>query len=380
VIPAVIGGVVALGGSALVGRLSDDSPATITVAGSPSELAAAAETATPSAPDVTPDAGGARSVQQIFRERSPGVVTVTVGDGPNPSSGRLGTGFVIDGRRHILTNAHVVDTAKTTDVSFEDGTTTTAKVLGTDRDTDLAVLEVKEVPKGVQALPLGSISALEVGDPVVAIGNPLGFAQTVTTGIVSALERFINSPSGFRIQNVVQTDAAINQGNSGGPLLDGAGRVIGINTQIASESGGNVGIGFAVPIDTIRPVADSIIATGTAQHAWIGISGVPMTPEVATKNGTPDLRGVMVAKLDKRGPAKKAGLKEATSGGDSETVPPKGGDVIVRVGGRPVRDMADVSQAVASRRVGESLTFEVIREGKAISTTLTLANRPSDVR
>ena len=204
----------------------------------------------------------------------------------------------------------------------------------------------------MRPLPLGRSAGLAVGDPVVAIGNPFGLERTATTGIVSALKRIITAPNDFEIQNVVQTDAAINQGNSGGPLLDAAGRVIGINSQIASESGGNDGIGFAVPIDTIRPVADSIIATGTARHAWLGITGRQVTPghrEGPRRAGRP--RGGRGRASTSAARPRDAGLRAATTPADADV--PRGGDLIVAVDGREVRDMADVSLAVSSRAVGE---------------------------
>ena len=202
----------------------------------------------------------------------------------------------------------MLGSAKNATVTFDDGTEERADVLGRDESTDLAVLRVASVPRSARPLPLGTSGDLVVGDPVIAIGNPFGLERTATTGIVSALKRIISSPNDFDIQNVIQTDAAINQGNSGGPLLDARGRVMGINSQIASESGGNDGIGFAIPIDTIRPVADSIIATGTARHAWLGVTGRTVTPAIAQALGAPDERGVAVVEVDPRGPAAKAGL------------------------------------------------------------------------
>ena len=191
-----------------------------------------------------------------------------------------------------------------------------------------------------------------MGDAVIAIGNPFGLERTATTGIVSALKRIITAPNGFEIQNVIQTDAAINEGNSGGPLLDAAGRVIGINSQIASESGGNNGVGFAVPIDTIRPVADSIIADGSAEHAWLGVTGRSVTPDIAAALKLGDARGVAVVATDDRGPAADAGLRAATSAPDADV--PRGGDIIVAVDGREVEDMADVSRAVSVARRGRA--------------------------
>ncbi len=250
-------------------------------------------------------------------------------------------------------------------------------MLGTDESTDLAVLLVEDLPAGLAPLPLGRSSALVVGDPVVAIGNPFGLERTATTGIVSALKRIITAPNGFEIQNVIQTDAAINQGNSGGPLLDRRGRVLGINSQIATESGGSNGIGFAVPIDTIRPVADSIIARGRAEHAWLGVTGRSVTPAIAGALGIGDVRGVAVIEVDERGPASEAGLRAATTPPGADV--PRGGDLIVAVDGRPVEDMADVSRAVSSRAVGDTLPLTVLRGGTRTELRIVLDDRPGDV-
>jgi VCBS repeat-containing protein len=290
--------------------------------------------------------------------------------------GSLGSGFLIDDQGHVITNAHVVDGATKTTVTFEDGTEAKGTILGVDKSTDVAVVKVAKVPTGVRPVPLGNSGGLTVGQNVVAIGNPYGYSGTATTGIVSALKRAIQSPSGFTIQNAIQTDAAINQGNSGGPLFDSDGRVIGINSQIASENGGNVGIGFAVPIDTVRPIVDSIISGGKAQHAWIGIQGRDLTPGLAQKLGLTGKRGVVIASLDDRGPANDAGLKAAEK---ADAAVPTGGDLIVAVNGTPVTDMADVAEAVASRKVGDTITVTVLRDGTSQTVTLTLKDRPADI-
>jgi S1-C subfamily serine protease len=366
-VPAVVGGLVVLIGLAATGNLGGDE--TI-VRNDPTPLpapSAAAETAAP----VTP-AGG---VQRVVAASAPAVVTVTVGS--VRSGGRLGSGFLVDRRGRVLTNAHVVDDAKTAHVRFDDGTETDARVLGADESTDLAVLQPKRTPAGVAPLPLGRSEGLRVGDAVIAIGNPFGLERTATTGIVSALKRIITAPNGFDIQNVIQTDAAINEGNSGGPLLDAAGRVIGINSQIASEGGGNNGVGFAVPIDTIRPVADSIIADGTAEHAWLGMTGRSVTPDIAAALGLGDTRGVAIVAIDGRGPAADAGLTAATTPPTADV--PRGGDVIVAIDGRAVDDMADVSRAVSSRAVGEPIAVTVVRDGDRRTVRVTLADRPADV-
>ena len=371
-LPAVIGGCVALGGAAVTGNLGGDSTV---IAGDPSPLPAAAPEAGRVPAADAPAARAVQSIQAVVAESAPAVVKVTVGDATD--GGRLGSGFLVDRRGRVLTNAHVIDDATKATVTFDDGTESTSRVLGTDQSTDLAVLLVAELPPEVTPLPLGRSASLVVGDPVVAIGNPFGLERTATTGIVSALKRIISAPNGFDIQNVIQTDAAINQGNSGGPLLDRRGRVLGINSQIATESGGSNGIGFAVPIDTIRPVADSIIARGVAEHAWLGVTGRSLTPAIARALGAGDLRGVVVVEVDERGPARKAGLTAATTPRDAEV--PRGGDLIVAVDGRAVEDMADVSRAVSSRAVGETLAITVLRDGRRADLRIVLKDRPADV-
>ena len=193
---------------------------------------------------------------------------------------------------------------------------------------------------------------------------------------MSALERTIEAPNGFAIQNAIQTDAAINQGNSGGPLFDRAGRVIGMNTQIASQNGGNVGLGFAVPIDTIAPIARSVIEDGTPKHAWIGITGRELTPALAGKLGLEGRRGVLVAEVADGGAAKAAGIVAAR---DSDAEVPRGADLIIAVNGTPVEDMADVSRAVASRTVGERISVTVLRDGEERTVQMTLRDRPAGV-
>ncbi len=370
-VPAAVGAAVALLVVALTGNLGGDSTTVIERDTSP--LPAASASVAEAAPARA--SGGGGGVQAVVARSSPAVVKVT--SGQEGAGGRLGSGFLVDRRGRILTNAHVLGDEDRATITFDDGTESPAEVLGADESTDLVVLLAEGVPPEVRPVPLGRSVGLAVGDPVVAIGNPFGLERTATTGIVSALKRIINAPNDFEIQNVIQTDAAINQGNSGGPLLDGRGRVIGINSQIASESGGNDGVGFAVPIDTIRPIADSIIATGDARHAWLGITGRQVTPEIAEAIGEPDVRGVAVVSVDDRGPASDAGLRPATSPADADV--PRGGDLIVAVNGREVRDMADVSLAVSSRAVGDPLALTVLRDGDRVDLRVTLADRPDDV-
>ena len=379
VVPALVGALVALVVVAATGNLGGRERV-VTVALDPTPLPLSADRgaiAEDVEADDRPPAGAAKSVQAIVREATPAVVKITSGPEGEVDGPAVGSGFLVDRRGRVLTNAHVLDGEGTATVTFDDGTEARATVLGRDESTDLAVLRVSEVPAHAAPLPLGRSAGLAVGDPVVAIGNPFGLERTATTGIVSAVKRTIEAPDGFTIQNVIQTDAAINRGNSGGPLLDRRGRVIGINSQIATGSGGSDGVGFAVPIDTIRPVADSILASGKAQHAWVGVLGSAITPAVARELGMPGVRGVAVIEVDDRGPAEAAGLRAATTPRDAEI--PRGGDLIVGVNGKPVQDMADVSQAVASSRVGQALTLQVLRDGARRTLSMTLADRPSDV-
>ena len=371
-LPAVVGAVTALAVLAGTGQLGGGDTTIIreTASGVTTSVSSARDAAT-EAESAVPSKG--LSVAEVVKRKSPAVVSIS---NETTQGGSLGSGFLIDAAGHIITNAHVVDSASKTTVTFEDGTEAKGTILGVDTSTDVAVVKIDKVPTGVSPLPLGNSGGLTVGQEVVAIGNPYGYSGTATTGIVSALERVIESPSGFTIQNAIQTDAAINQGNSGGPLFDRDGRVIGINSQIASQNGGNVGIGFAVPIDTVRPIVASIIASGTAQHAWIGIQGRELTPGLAEKLGLVGKRGVIVASLDDRGPANDAGMKAADS---ADAAVPKGGDLIVAVNGTPIADMADVSKAVASRKVGDQITITVLRDGKSETLTLTLKDRPADV-
>jgi S1-C subfamily serine protease len=377
VLAGLVGGAMALGGAAVTDKLGGGATTVVVRDTLPATTAPLATPAPPVASSDGGSAAGGPSVQAVVARSSPAVVKITVGEEGGETDGRLGSGFVIDDDGVLLSNSHVVEDADTVTATFEDGTEAEARVLGRDQSTDLAVLRVEDLPSGVEPLTLGSSLPLVVGDPVIAIGNPFGLERTATTGIVSALKRIIRAPNNFEIQNVIQTDAAINQGNSGGPLLDAAGRVIGINTQIATGSGGNDGIGFAVPIDTLRPIVNAIVRTGEPEHAWVGVTGRTITPAMAEALDQPQVRGVAVVEVDERGPAREAGLRAATTPLEADV--PRGGDLIVEVQGRPVTDMADVSRAVSSRAVGDPLVMTVLRDGRRVTLTFTLADRPDDV-
>jgi S1-C subfamily serine protease len=292
-----------------------------------------------------------------------------------------GSGFLIDNDGHILTNAHVVQGAQRVDVKFsEDGESQQAEVGGADPSSDLALLHVDDT-QGATPLPLGDSSKAQVGDPVVAIGNPFGLDRTVTSGIVSALQRQIQAPNGFSISDVIQTDAAINPGNSGGPLLDSSGSVIGINSQIASQSGGNEGVGFAVPIATASDVVSQILENGSVQRAYLGITGGDITSEIAQALNLPVEQGVLVEQVFSGGPADAAGIKGATGQGTvaGESFP-VGGDIITKVDGKDVTGMDEVISAVNDHDPGDELTLTVLRNGNEHDVTVKLGDRPGKIQ
>jgi S1-C subfamily serine protease len=294
-----------------------------------------------------------------------------------------GSGFVIDGEGHVLTNNHVVEGANRIQVKLGDSDTPhSAKVIGSDPATDLALLKVDTPAGQLHPLPLGHSSEVEVGDPVVAIGNPFGLDRTVTSGIVSALQRQIQAPDGFSISNVIQTDAAINPGNSGGPLINARGEVIGINSQIATGGGGNgnVGVGFAIPIDTARAEIQQLIETGEVQHAYLGISGGTITPKLAKELNLPVKEGVIVQTVVKGGPADKAGV----DGGDTTATiegaeVSLGGDIITEIDGKKVTDMEEIVEEINEAQPGDTLRLKILRDGTEKTVTVTLGERPNSV-
>jgi S1-C subfamily serine protease len=292
-----------------------------------------------------------------------------------------GSGFLIDTEGHVLTNAHVVEGAEQVEVQLgEDGEPEGAEVVGTDPSSDIALLKIDD-SKGAVPLPLGDSSRADVGDPVVAIGNPFGLDRTVTTGIVSALQRQIQAPNGFSISDVIQTDAAINPGNSGGPLLDGSGRVIGINSQIASQSGGNEGVGFAVPISTAQDVVNQLLSSGEVTRAYIGITGGDINSDIAEALNLPVAQGVIVERVFDGGPADSAGIKGATGqaavGGETF---PVGGDIITKVEGKEVTGMEDVISIVNDHKPGDELTLTVLGGGDEKEVAVKLGERPATIQ
>jgi S1-C subfamily serine protease len=329
------------------------------------------------------------TAREIYKRDAPGVVNVRAQIvqqvqspfdlAPQQNRGEAsGSGFVLDGDGYILTNAHVIDGASRVTVQLEDKKVTDAKIVGKDPSTDLAVLKID--PKGLNLKPLalGDSKNVQVGDPTIAIGNPFGLDRTLTTGVVSALQRRIAAPNGFQIEHVIQTDAAINPGNSGGPLIDAAGRVIGINSQIATGggSGGNVGIGFAVPINTAKQVIPQLRNSGKVERAYLGITGASIDASLARLN-LATKSGVLVQTVSPGSPAAKAGIKggDARANLDGSQIA-LGGDVVKKVDGRTVHTMEDVVAAINRHKPGDSVTLELLRAGKAVTLKVTLSQRP----
>ncbi len=343
-----------------------------------------------SPPLTRPASDGAElSAGEIYRRYSDGVVFVRARGGeqssplgiPQGDGEATGSGFVIDDEGHILTNAHVVEGASEIEIHGEDeGDLRTAEVVGMDPSSDVALLKVDEVD-GLTPLELGDSSKVQVGDAVVAIGNPFGLDRTVTTGIVSAKQRLIQAPNGFSISDVIQTDAAVNPGNSGGPLLDSAGRVIGINSQIATQGGGNSGVAFAVPIETAREVAEQLIDDGSVERAYIGLTGGSLTPEAAEALNLDAESGVLVESVVQNGPAAEAGIEgadgEVTVGGETY---PAGGDVIIELDGEPLEGMDELIATVNEGAPGDRVTLTVLRGGEEREVAVTLGKRPTEIQ
>ncbi len=334
----------------------------------------------------TPVAENGPSVREVYTRDGPGVVSVDVAATSDVGPGG-GSGFVVDEAGHIVTNQHVVGKAEDISVRFAGGARREAAVVGEDPSTDVAVIQVDAPKESLRPLTLGDSDSVGVGEPVIAIGNPLNVGISVTTGIVSGLGRPIEAPNNYTIDDAVQTDAAINPGNSGGPLLDSRGAVIGVNAQIASESGGFEGVGFAVPINTVKSVVKQLITEGKVVHGYIGIEMLPegvdalaaytglSDRELWEKHGFPG-NGAIVSEVTPDGPAEKAGIR---SGGEAEIggiLVPRG-DVITEIEGDPVSSADDVIQVVNRRKPGDRLTLTVITPGEeARSVEVTVGTRP----
>ncbi len=304
-----------------------------------------------------PAAATTTSLTQLYKNVAPGVVDIVV----NTSSGGFGdqgataegSGFVVDSSGDIVTNQHVVAGATAIKVTFQDGKTAKATVVGTDPSTDVAVIKVDVSASELHPLTFASSSDVEVGQSVAAIGSPFGLPETLTSGIISALNRTISAPNNFSISGSIQTDAPINHGNSGGPLLNSSGQVIGVNAQIESDSGGNDGVGFAIPSDAVKSVADTIIAGGKVQHAYLGI-----TIDTASSGN-----GAQVSAVKANTPAAKAGLKA--------------GDIITALDGTAVASADDLTAKISAHQSGDKVTLTVMRNSSTLKLAVTLGTRPS---
>ena len=390
---AVLGAGLALGGAAALGGFHGDTTTVReVVGGSGSGVAAPAAFKQ-----------GPLSINEIYRRAAPGVVQVTStsvvklnasdpfgfpipGFQQQETQSALGSGFVIDKAGHIVTNYHVVEGARSVEVSFSNRDSMKAKIVGSDPSTDLAVLKVDTPSSALTPLPLaGPSNVVRVGDSVVAIGNPFGLERSVTAGIVSALQRQIQAPNTYSIDHVIQTDAAINHGNSGGPLLNARGEVIGVNSQIETGSrnvgSGNVGVGFAIPVNTVRDVAAQIIRTGTVEHAFLGIKGQAIDRNVANLFNLPASHGVLVDSVTPGSGASKAGLRggsgQAVVSGESYQL---GGDLIVKADGVTIGSLARLRDVIAQKKPGDTLQLEVYRGKNKITVDVELGRQPSSPR
>jgi S1-C subfamily serine protease len=379
---SLLGGGVALAGAWAVGAFDDPGP-----------LVEAAPVAAQQSHATSQTGSTGIDVGDIYRRSGPGVVQITstssgrsgVDVFGNPVEGQaqqaLGSGFVIDKEGHIVTNYHVVQGASRVEVSFSNQDTVKARVVGTDPSTDLAVLEVGVPAKALTPLSLANSDAVRVGDPVVAIGNPFGLERTVTAGIVSALQREVRSPNNYTIDHVIQTDAPINSGNSGGPLIDAQGRVIGVNSQIETGNGGggNVGIGFAVPSNTVKSIVSQLLVDGHVDRAFLGVTLQDVGGGVARVLRLPAGKGVLVGAVKPGSPAAKAGLKGGTTqvvvAGESYQL---GGDMVVAIDGKPVASVDALREAIAAHKPGDAVTLGVVHaDGSKTTVDVELGKAPA---
>jgi S1-C subfamily serine protease len=320
-------------------------------------------------------------ITNLYERVSPAVVHITAQVitmnfffGPTPSEG-TGSGFVIDSEGHIVTNYHVIKDASSLEITFSDGTTTSAEVVGSDPYSDLALLMPDSLPTTVDPVLLGSSSDLRVGQRAIAIGNPFGLDRTLTTGVISALGRPLQEAQDQYIFNVIQTDAAINPGNSGGPLLDSRGRVVGVNTAIQQQG---EGIGFAVPVDTVKRVINALMEKGSYLHPWLGLLGYSVTPNLAQSLGLPVEMGVMVAQLYRGSPAASAGIRGANQQaivGNQRVL--TGGDIITAINEQPIDDWLSYLEFIElNTAVGDMVTLTLLRDGQQITVDVTVGSQP----
>jgi S1-C subfamily serine protease len=373
---AVLGGAVAVGAGTVLGSFDGDTTVVTQTASAARESAVS---------------NGRMTISEIYKRAAPGVVQITStttgttqsdlfrGQFESPPQQALGSGFVLDKAGHIVTNYHVVEGADDIKVSFSNQDTVKATAVGTDPSTDLAVLRVQASASALTPLSLGDSDQVEVGDQVVAIGNPFGLVRTATAGIISAVQRYITAPNNFTIDHVLQTDAPINHGNSGGPLLNASGQVIGVNTQIETGgASGNVGIGFAVPSNTVKYVVAQILRTGKVAHAYLGIRGQGITSDLAERYRLPVSVGILVETVTNGSGAAKAGLQK----GDTQVVVAGetyvlGGDIIVAVDGRQLSSIDQLRDVIAAHQPGDKIKLQIYRDAKKTSVTVTLGRQPA---
>ena len=327
----------------------------------------------------------------VFEARNDGVVNISTQRltmnwffEAVPEQGQSGSGSIIDQRGYVLTNNHVIEGASEVNVTLADGTTMSGEVVGTDVENDLAVLKFDPGDRQLATIPLGDSSDLRVGQKVLAIGNPFAIGRTLTTGVISGLGRSIRNQDSYIINGLIQTDASINPGNSGGPLLNSRGEMIGINTMIYSQSGGSIGIGFAVPVDTARRVVPDLIEFGTVRRGWIELIPVQIFPQLVRYASLPVDEGLLVSQVQPGGNAETAGLR----GGSTRQTPIRtrgstiylGGDIITRVGDTPVRTLANLFEALEDTQPGDSVSVTYIRGGREREALIELVERPSRLR
>jgi S1-C subfamily serine protease len=386
-VAALIGGGIVAGVIAAAGGMSSSTKTVTSV-----------QASAPIAPSNASQTNSGLTPHEIYVRNAPGVafVTSTVvqktespfglgGGGETQRRGQAtGSGILIDGNGTILTNYHVVENAVKVQVSFEEkGQNVEAQVVGKDPSNDLAVLRIPTDGLTLHPLTLGDSSKVQVGDPVLAIGNPFDLQRTLTTGVISALQRHLEAPNGFTIDNVIQTDAPINPGNSGGPLLDSYGRVIGINSQIETggSGGGNIGIGFAVPINTAKAEISSLEKGGTIKGAFLGLVSRTIDASLAPLN-LPVKSGAIVLSVQKGSPAAKAGIRGGVPAGSEGGEVAVGGDIIKSVDGKPVASSEDLATDIGSRKPGETVSIGLLRANghggwEAKTVQVTLGSRPS---
>lgn len=319
---------------------------------------------------------------KIYEDVSPGVVNITTTVvsydfffNPIPERG-TGSGSVIDNEGHILTNYHVIENASKLEVTLFDGSKWEGKLVGADPSNDLAVIKINAPSERLKPIAFGDSSNLKVGQKAIAIGNPFGLERTLTVGIISSIGRTLRAVNGRLMRGIIQTDAAVNPGNSGGPLLDSNSKMIGITTAIFSPVGANIGIGFAIPVNTAKKIVPQLIKKGYVSRPWLGITGQNISGDLASLLKLPSA-GILVAKVEKDSPAYKAGIRggrDVVMIGNLEII--VGGDMIVAIDGKPIRNMDQIIEEIESKSIGQTVALTIVRNNKKSIVKVTLAEMP----